>query len=558
MNKYILLALLVASPLAARAPDAPLTAVVSAADPRAAEAGVAMLRAGGSAADAAAATMLALTVVEPQSSGIGGGGLLLFQPPKGKLVALDGREIAPAVATPRQFIGPDGKPLGGNDAQTGGLSVGVPGNIALIAELHRRGGRLPWAALFEPAIKLSQGFTTSGRLAQFSGYTSSGLSFGAGGAASLYMKDGKPLPAGTLFANPALEATLRALAAGGPQAFYAGPIGAQVVAVVNGAAARPTAMTMADLAAYRVRERAAVCGTYRSYKICGMGPPGSGGIGVLQMLKQIEGHDLAKLGQNNPVTWHLFAESQRLAFADRDMWVGDADFVKVPVAGLISPAYVRARGRLIRTDARMATVAAGMPAGAPKRIAANDNDVPGTSHFSVADARGGVVTYTSTVERPFGSGLLAGGFVLNNELTDFNFVPVKDGALTANAVAPGKRPRSSMSPTLVYDRRGKVVLAIGAAGGSTILAQVAKAIIGVVDFKLPVEQAIALPQVYAIGDRFAVEAGSNLEAMIPAFTALGHKPTSSSLPLKANGVERAGAGWRGGADPRSEGQAAGL
>lgn len=558
MNRILLLACLVAWPLAARAPDAALTAVVSAADSRATEAGLAMLRQGGTAADAAAATMLALTVVEPQSSGIGGGGLLLYQPPRGRLITLDGRETAPGVATPRQFIGPDGKPLPGGDAATGGLSVGVPGNIALIAELHRRGGRLPWAALFEPAIKLAQGFTTSGRLAQYSGYASSGLSSGAGGAASLYLKDGKPLPAGTRFANPALEATLRALAAGGPKAFYAGPVGAQVVASVNGAAARPTAMTMADLAAYRVRERAPVCGTYRRYRVCGMGPPGSGGIAVLQILKQIEGFDIARLGPNNPTTWHLFAESQRLAFADRDMWVGDADFVKVPVAGLIAPAYVQARGKLIRADARMASVAAGTPAGAPARVAAKDPDVPGTSHFAVADARGGVVTYTSTVERPFGSGLLAGGFVLNNELTDFNFVAVKDGALTANAVAPGKRPRSSMSPTIVYDRRGKVVLAIGAAGGSTIIAQVAKAIIGVIDFKLPVAQAIALPQVYAMGDRFAVESGSSLEAMIPAFNALGHKAVASTLPLKANGVERTDKGWRGGADPRSEGQAAGL
>ena len=557
MNKLLLLLAFAATPLAARAPDV-ASAMVSAADSRATEAGLAMLRQGGSAADAAAATMLALTVVEPQSSGIGGGGLVLYQPPRGRLVTLDGRETAPAVATARQFIGPDGKSLGGSDAATGGLSVGVPGNIALIAELHRRWGRLPWAALFAPAIELARGFTTSGRLAQFSGYASTGLGSGADGAASLYLREGKPLPAGTRFANPALEATLRTLAAGGPAAFYTGPVGAQVVAAINGAAARPTAMTMADLAAYRVRERKPVCGFYRTYKICGMGPPGSGGIAVLQILKQIEAHDLKQLGRDNPVTWHVFAESQRLAFADRDMWVGDADFVRVPVAGLTSAAYTAARGRLIRTDARLASVAAGVPKGAPKRLAANDNDVPGTSHFAVADARGAVVTYTSTVERPFGSGLLAGGFVLNNELTDFNFTPVKDGASTANRVEPGKRPRSSMSPTIVYDRRGKVVLAIGAAGGSTIIAQVSKAIIGVVDFKLPVDQAIALPQVYAMGDRFAVEKGSTLEAMIPAFTALGHKPTSAALPLKANGVERTPGGWRGGADPRSEGVAAGL
>lgn len=538
----------------------PFKAVVSAANPLASEAGVSILKQGGNAADAAIATMLALTVVEPQSSGIGGGGFIVYQPANGPVGTIDGREKAPGVAKPGQFLGPDGKPMPFMQAATGGRSVGVPGNVALAAEAHRKWGKLPWAKLFEPAIRLAEGFPISPTMARFIAFGQDSLKqAGPEGRALYFDKDGAPLPAGMIFRNEKLAATLRLIAKNGPDAFYKGPIAAGIVKAVSTADANPTAMTLADVAAYKAEVREPVCGSYRQYRICGMGPPSSGGTGVLAMLKQIERFDMKGLGKDNPVAWHLFAESQRLAYADREKWIGDPGFVDVPTKGLADPAYLTARSALINAGARIARAEPGMPAGAPMaRVNAADNEVAGTTNFAVADAAGNVTTWTSTVEKTFGSGLVAEGFVLNNELTDFNFAPEDQGRLTANAVAPGKRPRSAMSPTIVYDASGKPILAIGAAGGVTIIAQVTKAIIGVLDWGLPVEEAIALPQLIAMGDRFAVEKGTMLEAMIPAFTAMGHKPVASALPLKLNGVQRVAGGWRGGADARGEGRPAGY
>ena len=538
----------------------PFKAVVSAAHPLASEAGLSILKRGGSAADAAIATMLALTVVEPQSSGIGGGGFIVYQPANGPVGSIDGREKAPGVASPGQFLGPDGKPMPFMQAATGGRSVGVPGNVALAAEAHKKWGKLPWATLFEPAIKLAEGFTISPTMARFIAFGQDSLKqAGPEGRALYYDKDGAPLKAGTTFRNDKLAATLRLIAAKGADAFYKGPIAASIVKTVSTADANPTALTLADLAAYKAEVRDPVCGTYRQYKICGMGPPSSGGTGVLAMLKQLERFDMKGLGKDNPVSWHLFGESQRLAYADREKWIGDPGFVAVPTKGLADPAYLGARSALINAGDRMAKAEAGMPAGAPTaRVNAADNEVAGTTNFAVADSAGNITTWTSTVEKTFGSGLVAEGFVLNNELTDFNFAPEDQGKLTANHVQPGKRPRSAMSPTIVYDASGKAILAIGAAGGVTIIAQVTKAIIGVLDWVLPVEEAIALPQLIAIGDRFAVEKGTMLETMIPAFTAMGHKPVATALPLKLNGVQRVAGGWRGGADARGEGRPAGY
>ena len=538
----------------------PFKAVVSAAHPLASEAGLSILKRGGSAADAAIATMLSLTVVEPQSSGIGGGGFIVYQPANGPVGSIDGREKAPGVASPGQFLGPDGKPMPFMQAATGGRSVGVPGNVALAAEAHKKWGKLPWATLFEPAIKLAEGFTISPTMARFIAFGQDSLKqAGPEGRALYYDKDGAPLKAGTTFRNDKLAATLRLIAAKGADAFYKGPIAASIVKTVSTADANPTALTLADLAAYKAEVRAPVCGTYRQYKICGMGPPSSGGTGVLAMLKQLERFDMTGLGKDNPVSWHLFGESQRLAYADREKWIGDPGFVAVPTKGLADPAYLGARSALINAGDRMAKAEAGMPAGAPTaRVNAADNEVAGTTNFAVADSAGNITTWTSTVEKTFGSGLVAEGFVLNNELTDFNFAPEDQGKLTANHVQPGKRPRSAMSPTIVYDASGKPILAIGAAGGVTIIAQVTKAIIGVLDWGLPVEEAIALPQLIAIGDRFAVEKGTMLETMIPAFTAMGHKPVATALPLKLNGVQRVAGGWRGGADARGEGRPAGY
>ncbi|MEY2884717.1 MAG: gamma-glutamyltranspeptidase [Pseudomonadota bacterium] len=559
-----LLLLATAAPTIAKAPaPAGWTAAVSAADPRGTEAGLAMLKQGGNAIDAIGATMLALSVVEPQSSGIGGGGLLVFQPAKGGApLTFDGREKAPARATPELFMGADGKPQPRRDAVPGGKSVGVPGNIAMLAMAHAKAGKLPWAALFQPAIALARnGYEITPRLARTIDGSKDTLARTPEAAALFLNPDGSAKAAGTRMVNEALAKTLEAIAAGGPQAFYKGDIAASIVTRVTTAPTNPSSMTLADLAGYEARERAPVCATYRVWKICGMGPPSAGGIAVIAILKQLEGFDLGKLGKDSPVSWHLIAESQRLAFADRAAYGGDSDFVDVPVKGLIAADYLKARGSLISASATMARALPGVPAGAKPRTSAPGGEIPSTTHFAAVDKAGNVASLTSTVEGAFGSSLVASGMVLNNELTDFSFEPTAGGAPVANRVQGGKRPRSSMSPSIVYDAKGRPVLAVGAAGGMTIPAQVAKAIIGVLDWKLSVADAIALPQIYANDDLIVVEKGPQgeaLAAMIPALEKLGHRTALYPLPLKANGLERTANGWRGGADPRSEGVALGY
>jgi gamma-glutamyltranspeptidase/glutathione hydrolase len=556
--------LILAAPAAAKAPEAPpFAAAVSAADPRAVEAGVAMLKQGGNAMDAIAATLLALSVVEPQSSGIGGGGLLVYQPAKGGApLTFDGREKAPMADTPTLFMGTDGKPQPRREAVPGGKSVGVPGNIAMLALAHAKLGKLPWAAVFQPAIGLARdGYEVTPRMARSIAGSAANLAKTPEAAALYLNADGTPKAAGARIINTSQAATLEAVARGGRDAFYKGPVAEKIVTRVTTAPTNPAAMTMADLAAYEAKQRDPVCAPYRVWKVCTMGPPSAGGIAVVQILGQLQGFDLRALGAENPVAWHLMAESMRLAFADRAAFGGDADFIDVPVKGMVSAGYLKQRGALIRADRTMADAPAGRPPGAPARTPGVGSDVPSTSHFVAVDKAGNVATLTSTVEGPFGSALVAGGMILNNELTDFSFEPEAGGVPVANRVEGGKRPRSSMSPTLVYDSKGRVVLAIGAAGGMTIPAQVAKAIIGVLDWQKPVEAAIALPQVYISGDLLIVEKspeGAPLQAMIPALEKLGHRTAEYPLPLKANGIERVGKGWRGGADPRSEGTTLGL
>ena len=447
-------------------------------------------------------------------------------------------------------------------AVPGGKSVGVPGNIAMLALAHQRQGKLPWAALFQPAIDLARGgYVVSPRMARAIAGSARTLALTPEAAALFLNPDGTPKPAGTRIVNEPLAQTLEAIAREGPEAFYKGNTAGKIVTRVTTAPTNPSSMTVADLAAYQAKERPPVCARYRRYKVCSMGPPSAGGIAVLAILKQLEGHDLATLGPGNPVSWHLIAESQRLAFADRATYGGDSDFVSVPVAGLVADDYLKARGKLIRADSTMARAEAGKPKGALPRTPAPGGEVPSTTHFAAVDAAGNVASLTSTVEGAFGSSLVAGGMVLNNELTDFSFEPTANGAPVANRVQGGKRPRSSMSPSIVYDSKGRVILAIGAAGGMTIPAQVAKAIVGVLDWKLPVGDAIALPQIYVNDDMVAIEAGPQgapLAAMIPALQKLGHQVIVFPMPLKANGLERVANGWRGGVDPRSEGVAAGF
>jgi len=552
---------LTAAPAEARRPSRPPAAaradpgMVSAADPRAAAAGVEILRQGGSATDAAIATMLALNVVEPQSAGIGGGAFFVRHDARtGATSTIDGRETAPKAADPRWFYRPDGTPLAHDEAVPGGRSVGVPGTLRAMALAHKSGGRLPWAALFQPAIRLARGgWTLTPRFARLLG---NAPGFIDAGAARVFLDSaGKPLPPGARVRNAEQAALFERIARAGAGAFYTGAQAANIVATVNGAARNPSRMTLADLSQYRAKVRPPVCALYRAYRVCSMGPPSSGGVTVLMILKQLERFDLSALGPKSPVAWHLFAESARLAFADRDLYVGDPDFVHVPVAGLIDPAYLAARSELISAERTMAHAVAGTPSGAPARLPVPAGERAGTTDLVVADRAGNVVEVTTTIESIFGSGLSVDGTMLNNELTDFDIVPEKGGWLAVNRVEGGKRPRSSMAPTIVYGPDGKVRLALGAAGGPTIIAQVAKAIVAVLDWKMSAQDAIGLGLLFSPGDTAIVEQGTALEPLAPALRALGHKVQVAPLGLKANAIERVGGRWVGAADPRSEGVA---
>ena len=539
------------------APPVAATGAVSAADPRAEEAGYEMLRAGGNATDAAIATMLALTVVEPQSSGIGGGGFLVRGTADGTVVTYDGRETAPAGATPEWFLNADGTLPSFSESVRSGLSVGVPGNIALAAKAHSEHGALPWARLFDPAIRLArEGFRINPRLYNSLSSAKDRAGFSATGRALFFGDDGNPLPVGTLVVNEELARTFEALAAGGAPAFYRGALAQALAQTVAEATPRAGAMTAADVAAYQAKPRQALCTTYRRHRVCGMGPPTSGGVAVLQMLAMLERFDLAGYGAENPTTWHLFLEAQRLAYADRELYLADADFINVPVVGLLDRAYLAQRSALIDPARALVKAEPGQPLGAQLVLA--DGDEPeerGTTHFSVVDASQTMVSYTSTIEGPFGSGLMTGGFFLNNELTDFSRSPTVNGRMVANRVDGGKRPRSSMSPMLVWAPDGSPLMAVGAAGGPTIPVQTARSIIGVIDFGLDAEAALGLPFVMSFGERTMVEQGTWLETAIPALVALGQpQPFAREAPVKANAVLWRGGAWQSARDPRLEGQ----
>ena len=535
---------------------APVTAgAVSSADPRATAAGEAILSQGGSATDAAIAVMLALTVVEPQSSGIGGGGFLVRADGKsGALMTIDGRETAPAAATPTRFLDAQGELLGRDARVFSGLSVGVPGNIALAAKAHAKDGKLPWAALFQPAIALARdGFTMNRRLYESLSGNKGRADKSAAAKAVFFGADGAPLPVGATVKVPALAATFEALAKDGPKAIYGADAAAALAAYVAAETPQDGRMKAGDVTTYVAKDRDAVCALYRAYRICGMGPPSSGGIAVAQMLGQLERFDLSALGPDSPTFWHLFVESQRLAYADRELYAGDADFVSVPVAGLVDRAYLASRSALISPETTLAKVEAGVPPGAPlARGDGPEEPEHGTTHFSVVDSTGNAVSYTSTIEGAFGSGLHWGGFYLNNELTDFTLTPEADGKPVANRVEGGKRPRSSMAPTVVFDANGQVVLVIGAAGGPTIPVTVARAIIGVLDFGMGAQDALAMPFAMAFGDALLIEDGSALVGMKGDLEALGHKGIrAGAAPIKANALGRRADGtWEVATEPR--------
>ncbi|MEE4205176.1 MAG: gamma-glutamyltransferase [Erythrobacter sp.] len=526
---------------------------VSAADPRAEAAGEAILAQGGSATDAAIAVMLALTVVEPQSSGIGGGGFMVRASEEG-VTTFDGRETAPGAATPTRFLGEEGEPLPRESRVISGLSVGVPGNIALAALAHAEHGKLPWRDLFAPAIALARdGFVMNRRLHGSLSEAQGRADKTAAARAVYFGADGEPLPVGTRITVPALADTLERIAEAGPEAFYESGAAA-LAAYVAGETPQDGRMTAEDVRVYAAKEREPVCAPYRAYRVCGMGPPSSGGVAVAQMLAQLERFDLAELGPESVAFWHLFLESQRLAYADRELYLADSDFVEVPVEGLVDRAYLARRSALIDPAKALGAAEPGTPPGATQARA--DGDEPaenGTSHFAVADGEGNAVSYTSTVEGAFGSGLFYGGFYLNNELTDFSLTPEKDGVPVANRVEGGKRPRSSMAPTVVYDEAGEIVLVIGAAGGPTIPVQVARSIIGVVDFEMTASEALGLPLIMAFGPTVIIEDDSVLAGMTEALKALGHEQIRSFSPsLKANALRRTADGWESARDPRIE------
>ena len=529
--------------------------VVTSADPRATEAGQAILRQGGSAVDAAMAMMLALTVVEPQSSGIGGGGFLIHHDAQTGLIdTIDGREKAPASATQDRFLAPDGSLKPYMEAVAGGKSVGVPGNVRLMAMATKKWGTLPWKSLFAPAIKLAEdGYSVTRPLAGASkSLTPVWTRFPD--TAAIYSPGGKPLAEGDIVKNPKLARLLRDIADNGPDAFYTGSNAEALLAAVNGSIS-PGGMTAADLAAYQAKERPAVCSPYRSYRVCGMGPPSSGATTVFQILGMLERFDMKALGKDSPVAWHLISEAMLLAYADRERYLADRDFTEVPVAGLLDPAYMRARSRTISPSKSLNRYEAGTPPGAPKRIAVSQVEVPSTTHFIAIGRDGDVATMTATVEGAFGSQLVANGLVLNNELTDFTRAPIQDGHLVANRVEGNKRPLSSMSPSIVFDAAGKPIFTVGAAGGKTIIMQVAKAIIAHLDWGLSARDALGEGLVYFNDAGLIVEQGTAREPMKPALEKLGHVVTVGKLGLKANAAEKTASGWVGAADPRSVGTA---
>jgi gamma-glutamyltranspeptidase/glutathione hydrolase len=522
--------------------------MVAAANPMAVDAGVEMLRRGGSAIDAAVAVQMVLGVVEPQASGIGGGGFLLYYDgATGAMSVYDGRAPAPAGATPRMFLDRDGKPLGLHDAVASGISVGVPGTLALLELAHKEHGKLPWRDLFPPAIALARdGFAVPSRLA--AGLAKAPwLRVEPAIRATYFEANGAPKKRGERMANPALADTLQLVAEQGAQAIYRGAIAAEIVNRVH-SHARPGTLSLADLADYRPQKRTALCGPYRVWVVCGMPPPSSGAIAVLQILALIEPFKIADDTPDSPRALHLIAEASRLAFADRDRYVADPASLSVPVAGLLSSAYLDERRKLISLDHSMGKVGPGVPPGYVER---------GTSHISIVDRWGNAVSFTTTIEAPFGAEMMVRGFLLNNELTDFSPRPESDGRPIANRVEPGKRPRSSMSPTLIFDRDHKLFAVLGSAGGERIIGDTLQAIVGLLDWQLSMPEAVALPRVANFNGPTELEAGTPLAARADALRALGHQIQLRVHDGGLTGVRRTADGWQGGADPRRDGVAKG-
>jgi gamma-glutamyltranspeptidase/glutathione hydrolase len=552
--------------------------MAAAANPLAAEAGREMLRRGGSAIDAAIAMQAVLTLVEPQSSGIGGGALIVLW--DGKAVrTYDGRETAPAGATEKLFLQANGQPMGFKEAQIGGRSVGTPGVLRALELAHQKHGRLPWAQLFEPAIQLAeQGFAISPRLHQLIAADSS-MPRSPEMMAYFRNADGSPKAVGTNLKNPALAAVFKRIADEGPDVLYKGPVAEEIAAKVQGHV-NPGSLSVSDLAHYQARERAPLCTDYKRWQVCGMPPPSSGGIAVAQILgtlQALEARDkrlaLAPLKpvkttapagiEPDPQAVHLISEAERLAYADRAQYVADTDFVPVPVKGLVDPTYLASRAALIG-ERSMGTAKPGTPPGIQVAYAPDRSPLRiSTSQVVAVDDAGGAVSMTTTIESAFGSHIMVQGFMLNNEMTDFSFIPEENGQKVANRVEPGKRPRSSMAPTLIFDRQsGEFLATVGSPGGSQIIEYVAKSAIGLLDWNLDAQAAINLPNFGSRNGPTELEQGQFSPALIQALKDKGHTVSEIDMTSGTQAIVRVKdaqgkASLTGGADPRREGQAQG-
>ena len=532
--------------------------MVSAAHPLAAEAGAGVLAAGGSAADAMVAVQTVLGLVEPQSSGLGGGAFLVwYDAGTGELTTLDGRETAPMAATPRLFLDEEGQPLEFMEAVVGGLSVGTPGTPALLEAAHRRWGRANWSGLFDDAIRLAEdGFTVSPRLASLVAGEGDALQADAA-TTDYFFPGGQPVAAGATLRNPDYAETLRLLAAEGADGFYGGKVAEGIVAAVRGAD-NPGLLSMQDLSAYRVVERPAVCVEYRAHDVCGMGPPSSGGLTVGQILGMLGGYDLAALGAESPESWRLIGDASRLAFADRGRFMADSDHVPMPTEGLIDPAYLADRAKLLAGDDSLPEVAPGNPGWSHAALWGQDSslELPSTTHISIVDGQGNALSMTTTIENGFGSRVMANGFLLNNELTDFSFeTHDENGWPIANALAPGKRPRSSMAPTIVL-KDDRPVMVIGSPGGSRIIGYVARAIVAHLDWGMDIQQAVAAPNIVNRFGPMDVEPGLPA-ALAEGLAAIGFELNETELTSGLQGIVIGPDGLTGGADPRREGIALG-
>ncbi len=532
--------------------------MVAAANPLAAEAGRAVIEEGGSAADALVAVQTVLGLVEPQSSGLGGGAFLVYYDAASqKLTTFDGRETAPMEATPKLFLDDQGQPLKFMAAVVGGRSVGTPGTVRLLETVHRKYGKANWAGLFTAAERLAtDGFEVSPRLGTL--LAAEGDKLKTDDATIRYFFDdaGAPLKIGTLLKNPAYAETLRTIAAGGADAFYSGPIAQAIVKAVREAKGNPGVLSLSDFANYRIKEREPVCLAYRALDICGMGPPSSGGVAVGQMLGMLENFDLKGLGPDNVESWRLIGDAQRLAFADRERYLADPDFVPAPIKGLLKKEYLGERARLLDTDKALAkdAVKSGEPTWDHALLFGRGEaiELPSTSHISIVDRDGNVASMTTTIENGFGSRLMVNGFLLNNELTDFSF-KTHDGSLpVANRVEPGKRPRSSMAPTIVM-KDGKPLMAIGSPGGSQIIGYVAQALVAYIDWGMPVEQIVAQPHLINRFGTYDIEAGTRAETLMEPLKSLGYEVKAGEMTSGLQAIEITDRGLAGSADPRREG-----